>query len=316
MKTIIIKYTSAGLLLFLWGCTPVKKSTSDEVGNFDKNKTTHFFVLGDWGRKGLLDQKNVAEQMKTYAKTSNPSFCLVTGDNFYEDGVKDIYDDHWKTSFEDVYKPLTTAFPWYVSLGNHDYRGSPQAEIDYHTINTNWIMPDRYYTTVIETKDGQKVRLVCIDTSPFYADYYSAKNMTGVLTQDTVAQLHWIEKTLADAKEPWKIVFGHHPVYSAALRGGTPELISRLAPILEKYKVQAYICGHDHNLQHNHNENSYVDYFVSGGGSEVKDSIKFNPAKFAASIAGFADISIKGDSLFLNFIDKTGTVIYHYGRRK
>ena len=233
-----------------------KSNTVIEKTNFN------FFVLGDWGRDGKFNQQEVAGQMIEQAKRSAPSFIMVTGDNFYEDGVKDIYDDHWKASYEDIYKELTKKYPWYVSLGNHDYRGNPQAEIDYHTINKNWNMPDRYYTTVVKTNNGQKVRLICIDTSPYYSDYYMVKNMAGVKTQDTAAQMRWIETTLANTKEPWKIVFGHHPVYSAALRGGTPELISRLVPLLEKYKVQAYICGHDHNLQHNHPQDSYTDYLM------------------------------------------------------
>jgi len=254
--------------------------------------------------------------MIVQAKKENPAFFLVTGDNFYEDGVKDIYDTQWKESYTDIYKELTTNYPWYVSLGNHDYRLNPQAEIDYHNVNKKWNMPGRYYTTVVKTKDGQKVRLICIDTSPWYTEYYSNAVMAGVKTQDTSAQRQWIETTLANAKEPWKIVFGHHPVYSAAKRGGTPELMKMLKPLLDKYKVQAYICGHDHNLQHNHPRDSYVDYFISGGGSEVKDNADFNKANFAASIAGFADFSIKGDSLLMNFIDKSGAVIYHYGRTK
>ena len=89
-----------------------------------------------------------------------------------------------------------------------------------------------------------------------------------------------------------------------------------LAPLFEKYKVQAYICGHDHNLQHNHPENSYTDYFTSGAGSEVKDNPHFNKAEFAESIAGFADVKIKGDSLSLNFIDKAGDIIYHFSKSK
>jgi predicted MPP superfamily phosphohydrolase len=282
-------------------------------------KTTadfNFFVLGDWGRDGKFFQQDVAKQMIEKASELKPSFLMLTGDNFYDDGVKDIYDSHWKASFTDIYKELTQKYPWYVSLGNHDYRGNPNAQIDYHAVNRNWILPKRYYSSVVKTNDGQAVRLICIDTSPWYSDYYTAGNMIGVRTQDTAAQRKWLTTTLANAKEPWKIVFGHHQVYSAALRGGTPELEKILAPLLEKYKVQAYICGHDHNLQHNNPDNGYTDYFVSGGGSEVKDNPSFNKAKFAISSAGFADISIKGDSLSMSFINKDGAVIYRYARAK
>jgi tartrate-resistant acid phosphatase type 5 len=308
------KRVSISALVFL-ALLSVTCNTSKNL-SAGKSKETHFFVFGDWGRKGIKDQQEVADQMKIQAKKLAPSFFLVTGDNFYDDGVKSIYDTQWKESYTNVYKELSTNYPWYVSLGNHDYRINPQAEIDYHAVNEKWNMPDRYYTTVLTTRDGQKIRLVCIDTSPWYTEYYNNPIMTGVKTQDTAAQRRWIDSTLAAATEPWKIVFGHHPVLSAAKRGGTPELINMLKPLLEKYHVQAYICGHDHNLQHNRPQNSYVDYFVSGGGSEVKDNASFTPAAFAESKLGFADFSIRGDSLWMRFIDKDGKIIYRYARSR
>ena len=45
------------------------------------------------------------------------------------------------------------------------------------------------------------------------------------------------------------------------------DLLPTLEPILEKYGVQAYFCGHEHNLQYIHQPNSSVHYVVTGGGS-------------------------------------------------
>jgi hypothetical protein len=37
---------------------------------------------------------------------------------------------------------------------------------------------------------------------------------------------------------------------------------------MERYGVQAYLCGHEHNLQYLHVEGERTHYFVSGGGSQ------------------------------------------------
>ena len=49
-----------------------------------------------------------------------------------------------------------------------------------------------------------------------------------------------------------------------------PELITILLPLLLEHRVDAYICGHDHNMQFFHHDR--VAHFHSGMG------VKFNPS--------------------------------------
>src|SRR5580698_6009459 len=66
-------------------------------------ETLNFLVFGDWGRKGELDQREVAEQMGLAAKTVDARFVISVGDNFYENGVASLTDEHWQKSFENIY---------------------------------------------------------------------------------------------------------------------------------------------------------------------------------------------------------------------
>ena len=42
--------------------------------------------------------------------------------------------------------------------------------------------------------------------------------------------------------------------------------MKRLRPLLFKYRVSAYFCGHDHSMQHLREANTTLDYFVVGAG--------------------------------------------------
>jgi carbohydrate-selective porin OprB len=42
-------------------------------------KDVQFFVIGDWGRQGTSNQKNVAKLMGQVAKSMKPSFIVSTG---------------------------------------------------------------------------------------------------------------------------------------------------------------------------------------------------------------------------------------------
>ena len=77
-----------------------------------------------------------------------------------------------------------------------------------------------------------------------------SRPLTVYLGPNNEQQDMWLEDTLQKSTADWLFVCGHHPVYSAGRHGPTPRLVNQLRPLLEKYKVAAYFCGHDHNLQH------------------------------------------------------------------
>lgn len=286
--------------------------TDDEV----VKKPFKFIVFGDWGRNGEDNQKEVAREMGIIAKKFKPEFIVSTGDNFYPNGVRSTRDHNWLASYEDIYTAHALQSDWYVVLGNHDYGGDPQAEIDYSAVDRKWNMPARYFSKIfyINGDSTQGMLFVYLDTTPFLSEYYQG-DKTHVQGQDTAAQRIWLEKTLAEAPSniKWKFVFGHHPVYTGGGRMNaveTGEMKKLFKPIFEKYHVNAYICGHDHNLQYIKPPGS-VYYFVSGAGSELsKTVIHPEGGVFAKAENGFMTFSVYANQLKVGVINMKGDHLY------
>jgi acid phosphatase len=155
--------------------------------------------------------------------------------------------------FEGVYTHPALQVPWYALLGNHDYRGNPQAQIDYAARSKRWRMPARYYQVADAALVRADTDLFAIDTSPFVERYRAKDGTIGSNTrsQDTARQLAWLDQTLSQSRAKWKLVTGHHPIRSGGSgHGDQPEIIAQVLPILNRHGVQAYIAGHDHDLQH------------------------------------------------------------------
>jgi hypothetical protein len=288
---------------------------SDSV--FQKTqKPLRFIVFGDWGRNGEDKQKEVATEMGIVAKKFKAEFIVSTGDNIYPNGVRSTRDHNWIASFEDIYTAQSLQTDWWVVLGNHDYRGDPQAEIDYSAVDRRWNMPARYYakTFYIGEDSTNGVLMVFIDTSPFLSESYLGDKMH-VQGQDTAAQRIWLEKTLGEAPAniKWKIVFGHHPVYTGGgrmLAKETVEMKTLFKPIFEKYHVNAYICGHDHNLQYI-KPPGFTHYFVSGAGAELSNTVVHpEGGVYARAINGFMNFSLHADEMQVHLISVTGEKLF------
>ena len=279
------------------------------------DESFNFLVVGDWGRDGDLGQREVAQQMNKVGKIIDPEFVISTGDNFYDAGVASIDDPIWNRSFENIYVGGGLSKEWFVVLGNHDYKGNPQAQVDYTKKSRRWQMPARYFTLSRKVEDGISARFVFLDTSPFVKKYHKESEKYADLTkQDTKKQLKWLDSVLTVSAEKYTFVVGHHPIFSTGMsHGDTPELIELVKPILEKHKITAYFCGHDHDMQHQTQNGSEIEYFVSGAGSDVRKGVtKRAGTKYAEATHGFAAVSLTAEQMKLQFIDYKGVVKYSF----
>jgi acid phosphatase len=269
----------------------------------------NFVVLGDWGRDGEKDQTEVARQMAAAADEIGAKFVVSVGDNFYEDGVASVSDPQWQSSFEKVYTAPSLQAPWHVVLGNHDYHGNCDAQTAYGKTSRRWNLPARYYMRTEQIDAGNAVDFFFIDTMPMAS--FDDEEMifeTNVPRHEAPKQMAWLEAALAASTAPWKIVVGHHPVYSGGHHGDTPYLVGHVLPLLEKYRVQAYVNGHDHDLQHL--QAGGVNFFCSGGGSKPRDTQKIPQTKFALGCSGFMSVALQAEKMNVRLIDDQGNILY------
>lgn len=265
-----------------------------------------FMVIGDFGT-GRADQHKVASAMAKRAKIDGLDFILTTGDNIYERGVKSADDPQWKTKFEDVYADPALQVSVYPTVGNHDHYRSVQAQVDYSKRNKNWKMPAPHYTFTRTPADDIRVQFFAIDTDPMVLE----RPVAGI-------QLAWLDTELAKSDARWKIVFGHHPLYTHGPHGRDEKMIAKLEPLFVRHHVDLYLAGHDHILEMLKPVKG-VHYVISGAGAgpDKAYAVAWTDESFYAStLGGFVFMRISRDELVIEFVRLDGETQYAYTLQK
>ncbi|HEX3386798.1 MAG TPA: metallophosphoesterase [Mucilaginibacter sp.] len=315
-------------LIGLADAAPVTHIKSEDITLLPKihdDYTVHFMAIGDWGRNGEYDQLEVAKQMGIWGTNYPNDFVISNGDNFYPKGVVSEFDPLWHYSFENIYTAHALQCDWYPVLGNHDYHSDVDCQIRYSKISQRWHMPARYYTKEFnlikgkgnedepsktgekeKPKGKEKVLLVMADTDPFLHE-----NMAEYCEK----QLQWLNDVLSKADESvkWKIVIGHHPYYTVGPRitnFDTLTMRKAFEKLFNDNKVDIYLSGHEHSLQHI-KPDGYTQQFISGAGSELTGVTPgIANCKFQASEHGFMYFAMDSKRLNVRAINLEGKVLY------
>ena len=239
-----------------------------------------FVALGDVGT-GNIGQLAVADAMDEYYRQNPFALVLLTGDNIYEDGE---IEKVGKT-FGRPYRFLRrNKVPFYAVLGNHDIRTNNGVDqVNYSAFN----MKGRYYTW-----EKDIVQFFALDTNH---------------NASWSKQLAWLEKGLASSNAVWKIVFAHHPVYSSGVHGSSDKLIERLSPLFERYGVQLYLNGHDHNYERTQ-PIADTTYLTCGAGAKLRPVGKSDWTAHSVAKLSFATIDVYPQYLDIRGIGKNGKV--------
>ena len=269
-------------------------------------------AVGDWGSDNR-DQYNVIEAMDNIgAKIGGYHTGLFLGDNFYNRGVTGVDDPRWQTTFEKRYDtPYLGKLTWHAILGNHDWLGNVEAQIEYtKRSNGRWSMPGHYWRRDFGAEgEVPLLTVLALDSDSRFEQFEEGRPWR--------EQAAWLEKELASlAGAPqWVVVIAHHPIYSFSLHK-SPWVEKTIKPLIEKHKPHLYLAGHDHNLQMIERD-GMGHAVVGGGGAKLYDVQAGAGTVFFAKTHGFGVLRARRDILTLDFYsDRAGEKLYSWARRK
>ena len=281
-------------------------------------------MIGDWGYDDDdTAQTQVALGMRRYAteKAITPQALLMLGDNWYGELAGGAKSPRWRTQFEAMYPAETFPGPAYAILGNHDYQKWPESKVEAELAyanggHTRWTMPSRWYTFEFPAQDPL-ITFIALDSNMPFKDGTTEHGKDFTLTHEEQAkQLVWLESELKrPRKTPFLVVIGHHPVYSDGPHGDHPILVRDWDPLFQKYKVDVYLAGHDHDLQHLEFEGHPTSHFLSGGGGADLYTLKMEASvrgPFAQKVYGFSHLSVGPSQLTLRHLDPAGQLLHGF----
>ena len=283
------------LLLSAWiGCTDMG---DDDVTSPEAAEWT-MLVVGDWGVEGAYHQIAVAQAMGVCAEQHPERIVLSVGDNFYDSGVTSVDDPQWRASFEDIYTHPALQCPWYITVGNHDYYGNEQAQIDYSELSNRWNLPSFYYTKTFPLGSTNGIRLIVLDSVMLLSGEQEERD----------TQLAWLDSLFAVNEAEWTIISSHYPLYSGGAHGSSAELIEMLENRFQDANVDACFSGHEHDQQYL--VSGGIDYYVSGTGARIRETSSIDQTLYASSITGFLCAQFTPDSLVVTIYNSENQPLY------
>ncbi len=229
-------------------------------------KKSRFWIFADSG-VNTAEQNQVRDAFLNYNSTDTIDRMIMLGDNAYIYGTDAEYQAAVFTNhYENIFKHI----PVFSAMGNHEVLSSdPTTQtgpyFDIFTLPSNAEcggLPsgnESYYSF-----DYANIHFICLETST--ASFRAAGS----------AMLSWLAADLTATTQKWKVVFMHHPPYT---KGGHDsdnetnliETRQNILPILENYKVDLVLTGHNHQYERSFFLDGYYGYSASLDSSMIVD---------------------------------------------
>ncbi|MBL6899600.1 MAG: metallophosphoesterase [SAR86 cluster bacterium] len=206
-------------------------------------------------------------------------------------GVQSINDPELQDSFLTPFKPfLETEIPFYLTVGNHDYKGDPAVYLEVAKDYPSIYHPSNFYT-----KQFGQLCFFALDTTIFDKLYYFYKRGS---------QVKWLAEEVERMKDQceFSIAVAHHPLFSS---GDRDRANPQLAIFLENYvfgTFDIYIAGHNHVLADEGDHKKTLQLISATGALPGGSPLETDKGKFNIETPGYLRMTIDGNTARYEFI--------------
>jgi hypothetical protein len=192
---------------------------------------------------------------------ARPDLLVHVGDIEYYHSERRQYGPQ----FFEPYGPLLARCAVFPTPGNHDVRDG---------------LKSAYFDIFPQGGESHENRFYSFDWGDVH--FVSLDGSDDELPADH-PQYAWLERDLAAVPAARGIVvFQHFPIYSTGRHGmfvESPGVGQRLLPVLRRFGVGLFLCGHDHDYERSNPIEGGTTFVVTGGGGgELNLPSKENPS--------------------------------------
>jgi hypothetical protein len=201
-----------------------------------------------------------------------------------------------------------------VTSGNHDYEkadnGQRKVELEMEYARRNpqsrWKYPAKYYR--VDFPQGAEKPLLMV--------LMLESSMPNQKPEEWAAQKRWIAEQLATTNATWKIACAHHPFFSNGSHGDNGVMQREWGPLFKAGGLDAYVAGHDHDLQHLEIRDWPFSFVQAGGGGQgTTDMRRDIRGPFSRKLYGFAHLRFTPEVMEVRYIASRDGKLTHYFER-
>ena len=272
-----MKIKSFRTLLLIISIVVIKPITS--------NESDIYCFVGDAG------EVNPTQAMVVEALANSDCSMVWHLGDITQLGVQSINDPELQDSFLTPFKPfLETEIPFYLTVGNHDYKCDPAVYLEVAKDYPSIYHPSNFYT-----KQFGKLCFFALDTTIFDKLYYFYKRGS---------QIRWLAEEVERMKDQceFSIAVAHHPLFSS---GDRDRANPQLAIFLENYvfgTFDIYITGHNHVLADEGDHKKTLQLISATGALPGGSPLETDKGKFNIETPGYLRMTIDGNTARYEFI--------------